>query len=413
MFYYISFLRPPPLQASTTSSEPILIMPQICNDLRTEYLDDSIDIYYAWSLHTPHPATPVITKPTKLTSWRTSTAYKEIPVPRPPHYNNTCKDAESDVLSWRLILTCGTTPNDHLVMLGETEATGNTPFAVMSMPIRFQSGRLGHGSGNRRAAIQNGTKQERIARSYALRVPIQDRSIVFDITEQTWFDLDKKIWDSGIGLSSWLVQLFSAKDTEMDGTLTHLRELLFGTNARYVLELGTLQSRHVPPTPRSAGTGIVAITLAILRSTLALLDQPGSIVTTDLPSAIPVLQDNITANRLLTHQWTPQAAILDWECEELAPPVQAQLEAGLDVIIMADVTYNTASFTALTGTLSRLVQVCKQRREGRPPRVLMGYKERHPDERSLWDMAKDIGLHFQQVAQVNGAGGLPVEIWLG
>ncbi|KAF8433253.1 putative methyltransferase-domain-containing protein [Boletus edulis BED1] len=285
-------------------------------------------------------------------------------------------------------------------MLGETEATGNTPFAVMSMPIRFQSGRLGHGSGNRRAAIQNGTKQERIARSYALRVPIQDRFIVFDITEQTSFDLDKKIWDSGIGLSSWLVQLFSAKDTEMDGTLTHLRELLFGTNARHVLELG-------------AGTGIVAITLAILRSTLVLLDQPGSIVTTDLPSAIPILQDNITANRLLTHQCTPQAAVLDWECEELAPPVQAQLEAGLDVIIMADVTYNTASFTALTGTLSRLVQVCKQRRGGRPPRVLMGYKERHPDERSLWDMAKDIGLHFQQVAQVNGAGGHPVEIWLG
>lgn len=80
---------------------------------------------------------------------------------------------------------------------------------------------------------------------------------------------------------------------------------------------------------------------------------------------------------------------------------------------MADVTYNTASFPALIGTLSRLVQHWKQRRDGRPPRVLMGYKERHPDERSLWDRAKDIALHFQQVGQVVGAGGNQVEIWLG
>lgn len=79
---------------------------------------------------------------------------------------------------------------------------------------------------------------------------------------------------------------------------------------------------------------------------------------------------------------------------------------------MADVTYNTASFDALIATLSRLVQRCKQKRDGRPPRVLMGYKERHPDERSLWDRAREIGLCFQQIGQVNGAGGNPVEIWL-
>ena len=43
----------------------------------------------------------------------------------------------------------------------------------------------------------------------------------------------------------------------------------------------------------------------------------------------------------------------------------------------------------------------------------MGYKERHSDERSLWDRAKDIDLHFQQIAQVDGVAGNPVEIWLG
>ena len=187
MFYYISFLRPPPL-ASTIPTEPILITPQICNDLRTEYLDDPIDIYYAWSLHAPHLTPPTITKPVKLTSWRTSTAYKEIPVPRPPHLdtqNPKWKDKAPDGPSWRLILTCGRAQNDQAVVLGETDTTGNTPFAVMSMPVRFP--RLNR---NGPGAVK-GTKQERIARSYALRVPLQDRAIVFDITEQTSFDLDK------------------------------------------------------------------------------------------------------------------------------------------------------------------------------------------------------------------------------
>ncbi|KAI9457181.1 putative methyltransferase-domain-containing protein [Boletus coccyginus] len=376
MFYYISFLRPPPLQASTTPTEPILITPQICNDLRTEYLDGPIDIYYAWSLHTPHPTSPTITKPAKLTSWRTSTAYEGIPVPRPPHLGGQShKWRDSDRRSWRLILTCGTTPNDQAVVLDKPDTTGSTPFSVISCQF----------------TLAKSTKQERIVRSYAVRAPFQDRPIVFDITEQTSFDLDKKIWDSGIGLGSWLVQLFSGMGAETGGTLSDLHESLFSTDARHILELG-------------AGTGIVAITIAILRSTLALSDQPGSIVTTDL--------HNITSSRSLTSRCVPQPAVLDWEHEELPPQVQIQLEAGLDVIVMADVTYNTESFSALIGTLSRLIQFCKHKRNGRPPRVLMGYKERHPDERSLWDRAKDIGLHFQQIAQVNGAGGNPIRCWV-
>ena len=152
-------------------------------------------------------------------------------------------------------------------------------------------------------------------------------------------------------------------------------------------------------------------------------------------SAIPILQDNIAANHHLMDKCIPQAAVLDWEDEQLPPEVQFQLEAGLDVIVyvalpflvdsgfarcdtyarhsMADVTYNTASFPALVGTLARLIAHCKRTRNGQPPRVLMGYKERHPDERSLWDRVNEIGLRFQQIGQVNGAGGHPVEIWLG
>lgn len=189
MFYYISFLRPPPLQASPMHTEPILITPQVCNDLRTEYLDDPIDIYYAWSLHAPHSTSPILTKPTKLTSWRTSTAYKEIPVPKPPYFDSQRSkwtDSDGPSESWRLILTCGTMPNDQVVVLGETDTTGNAPFAVMSMPVSFPHRR---GPGNRNAV--KGAKQERIARSYALRVPLQDHPIMFNVTEQTSFDLDK------------------------------------------------------------------------------------------------------------------------------------------------------------------------------------------------------------------------------
>ena len=86
----------------------------------------------------------------------------------------------------------------------------------------------------------------------------------------------------------------------MGGTLSDLRESLFGTDARHVLELGTLgrvtraqrrfKVRHEPADSQplvGAGTGIVAVTLAILRSTLDLSDQPGSIVTTDLRACPP------------------------------------------------------------------------------------------------------------------------------
>ena len=86
----------------------------------------------------------------------------------------------------------------------------------------------------------------------------------------------------------------------MGGTLSDLREALFSTDARHVLELGTLgrvtraqrrfKVRHEPADSQplvGAGTGIVAVTLAILRSTLDLSDQPGSIVTTDLRACPP------------------------------------------------------------------------------------------------------------------------------
>lgn len=101
---------------------------------------------------------------------------------------------------------------------------------------------------------------------------------------------------------------------------------------------------------------------------------------------------------------------------------------------MADVTYNTASFPALIATLKRLSDLSRRStndsaindsaahnlhfetitsNRNNAPLVLLAYKERDPAERTLWDMARSIGLELEDIDSVQGAGGAPVEIYLG
>jgi hypothetical protein len=48
------------------------------------------------------------------------------------------------------------------------------------------------------------------------------------------------------------------------------------------------------------------------------------------------------------------------------------------------------------------------------PLVLLAYKERDPAERWLWDtMPRETGIVLERAGRQAGAGGLPVEIWLG
>lgn len=84
---------------------------------------------------------------------------------------------------------------------------------------------------------------------------------------------------------------------------------------------------------------------------------------------------------------------------------------------MADVTYNTSSFPSLIRTLSGLIRlgasaICSGAKP-RSPLILLGYKERDPGERSLWDMVREIGITFGKVGERCGAGGDPVEVWIG
>ena len=110
---------------------------------------------------------------------------------------------------------------------------------------------------------------------------------------------------------------------------------------------------------------------------------------------------------------------------------------------MADVTYNTSSFPALLRTLAALLALStknshdssvaepdahpdpddleasqdhndEEERGHGELLVLLAYKERDPAERQLWDMmARETGVVLECVGKQPGAGGFPVEIWLG
>jgi len=406
MFYYISFLRPPP--RSCLLSEPsIVITPQIANDLRTELYEDVCDLYFAW-LSLP-PASGMINFE-KLTTWRSSTLYKPIDVPLP----RNIKPGQQ----WRLALW---TPSDtnhrkHDIPLIDLAAInfGNSPFPVLSLPISFVPGsHVGRSpAGNKKTKASSTStkveKQEEIERRFLISPTDENDKNVITIREQTSFDLDKKIWDSGLGLSSWLRKNIGCSEDERlpERNSTNGSDVLarlLNNESCNVVELGT-------------GTGLVGIILSALLETQ---QSPiiRNILVTDLPSAIPLIQHNISANADLYPSVSLSVAVLDWDepTHELPP----HYNNGVDVIIMADVTYNTASFPSLIRTLKNLLTLPAQlnMEEGNTrlssPLALLAYKERDPSERTLWEMARGVGIHFEQIDAVSGAGGDPVEIWVG
>lgn len=76
---------------------------------------------------------------------------------------------------------------------------------------------------------------------------------------------------------------------------------------------------------------------------------------------------------------------------------------------MADVAYNTDSFSALVKVLSGLQSLDASKR----PSFLLGYKERDEAERTLWALTEAVGIKFVRIGSVPGhvSGDSPVEIW--
>ncbi|KXN81556.1 hypothetical protein AN958_04493 [Leucoagaricus sp. SymC.cos] len=410
MFFYISFLRPPPSQAAPNGS--ILITPQIANDLRTEPYESSQDIFYSWASY-PQTAPQVssspaftlkTTKPVKLTTYRNSSAFKEIPVPVPPGVR--------EGQQWQLILSSSAQtrplkPNYTIDSL--LPAVGDVPFPVISMPILFSS----------KGLKGNVKKQERIERIYRFSngVPGEGEatevvvSRELKITEQTSFDLDKKIWDSGIGLSSWLVEFQASDQKRLKEPLDRLWNVLFSTDPRRMVELG-LSSKSLADTVLGAGTGIVSLMVAALRSKFGITERRDQIIATDLESAAPLLNHNISSNLSLYPQNPPEAGVLDWDDENL-PDSVSSLQA-IDLIFrtsnsrMSDVTYNTDSFPALLATISKLLRIGEK-----PPAILLGYEERDETERGLWHLMKGIGIRLEKIGVRHGFAEPAIEIWFG
>lgn len=182
MFFYISFLRPPPVQAGPYGT--VSITPQISNDLRTDALDTPQDLYYAWALHAPlprNPKAPLVTKAVKFTTLRPASAYKALDIPVP----NGVREGQY----WRLVLTGAPPGNDTgtaaAITLGARDV-GRAPFPVMSMPIAF----IGRGS-------KGAAKQEMIERTFLVpcRADGEDQGTkalaALSFRESTAFDLDK------------------------------------------------------------------------------------------------------------------------------------------------------------------------------------------------------------------------------
>ncbi|KAH9987134.1 putative methyltransferase-domain-containing protein [Russula compacta] len=418
MFFYISFLRTPPHSMS--------------NDLRTEPFPTSVDIFYWWissesaSCTGPRTAQTVarLSEPAKLTTWRQENAYKvlQIPPPLPLKKKSPTGFDCALVLCVAPIVTCS------IVDLRDPEI-GRVPLPVCSLPIRISPeplSRLGRGRGGDAGSARvvtsattstatGVTKQEAITRSF--RLFDGDAAPLMWIKETVSFDLDKKLWDSGIGLSAWLedVSASVASQQQQPAIVRELEEKLFGREECRIIELG-------------AGTGIVSLVLAALRSAHLITSSPhheDCILSTDLPSSMELMSYNIRMNAAHYPRCPPTALPLDWDEELLPEPVQVVLErGGFDLVVMADVTYNTSSFPALLRTLASLLAPST----GTPPHpprndddvgssgplVVLAYKERDPAERQLWDMVvRETGVVLECVGKQAGAGGLPIEIWLG
>jgi protein N-lysine methyltransferase METTL21D len=176
MFFYLSFLRPPPSNGSLSGA--IFVTPQIANDLRTEPFDGAQDIYYAWA--PPQSGSTVsrtvslsITKPIKLTTWRQRNAYKALQVPLPSGIRGGQE--------WRLVLTSHAQGRPHVINLTDHDI-GHTPLPVVSMPIIFNS----H---HPKTSILG--KQELIERIYGFPLRSNEENVYLTVREQTSFDLDK------------------------------------------------------------------------------------------------------------------------------------------------------------------------------------------------------------------------------
>ncbi|KAG8843865.1 hypothetical protein FRB96_003715 [Tulasnella sp. 330] len=256
---------------------------------------------------------------------------------------------------------------------------GREVLPVISDPVLIE--------GPRKNSKDGVGKSERVIRKYGLP-PVVEGIINL-----------QKVWDSGLGLSAWLAGLLYDSNP-LETVPNELRTLLCSPEGFNAIELGT-------------GIGVVSILLTALLTPWEAMPVR-RILATDLGSALPLIEENRIANLLLAGPGVLAvsalaAASLDWN-EPITACRALQDFGRVDFIILADVTYNQDMFPALLRTLTSILSGSQG---STAAKILMGYKERDPKERELWDLARASGIRFEQVGVVPGYAAPPVEIWLG
>ncbi|WVQ78732.1 hypothetical protein IAT38_000819 [Cryptococcus sp. DSM 104549] len=441
MYWYISFLRPPPVTV-TLPSEGITITPQVANDLRTELRYDPTPIHYTWQRLLPTPSSPLPAK-TLTTFLPPASTYKPILVPLPAG----AQLGES----WRLGLFVPATgggrggggggPSSGLLELidgprvmgvwsegivlargagaGPGSGSGSGVGAIKGRGKEKEKDAKGKaGKGKGKAKEEEGAKQGRILREWGLPSPGEEAGRL-RIVEQTSFDLDKKIWDSGLALSAWFWKYLPSAGGISSSGVHPLGQAVLGLlnrdEALRVVELGS-------------GTGLVSIVLGMaLEKSRGRTGDWRKITATDLDSAIPLMDENLALNSVPALSTSAgddntdvaipprpavqlDAKVLDWES-----PLPGWVSSDWpELIVAADVTYNTDSFPYLLSTLTALLRPSPTHHTGPAPLLVLAYKQRDPAERDLWGMLKEQGVGMVLVDEVKGAEDYGVtEIWVG
>jgi SAM-dependent methyltransferase len=245
--------------------------------------------------------------------------------------------------------------SNYKVVVAPFDASPSTNFLA-----RFLDGNVGHVVGVETQMFSNETctRQDTVYRRF--RSP----TAAITIAEQAGETIIRHVWDAGIILSAVLsYHRLSILPQEL---LQFIQLLGDATQPLRVLELGT-------------GVGVLGICIA-------LAFPNAQVVMTDLLDAQPLVDENIRLNASQNSKLSQTASfrVLDWE--EQPFPEWTETDK-FDLIVMADVTYNTATFMALANTLEHLLKT-----GSRGARVICCGKRRHDEEEQFWSIVGKRGF---------------------
>ncbi|KAF2810199.1 uncharacterized protein BDZ99DRAFT_387099 [Mytilinidion resinicola] len=339
---YIRFLKPPRLQGTILTA-----LVTIASDLGDSFLAE--DVVLAASLCSDDTAGEIALR--KALKW--TSGMRSLPV---------AFDIGQTDIEWPVQLHVslrGSPESDHFEMHHSLNADLPSIVSAWSGIIDPPSGLF--------------IAEKKVERRF---MPLNNRTL--SIWEETGESIARHLWDAGIALSAYLDRIVSLQANGLD----ILERVL--SSATYkklrVLELGT-------------GCGIVGIGLA--------QSVPDcEVLLTDLAEAEEIVAKNIDIMNPAMSS-SVSFTTLDWD-EPLPQDVQSKV---LDLIVLADCTYNADSSPSLVRTLTALVQ--------RSPKaiVLVAMKVRHSSEAAFFDFMFDAGfvIGCQTALQVPGDEEKPTE----